>query len=246
MYHNIDNEVVFNTISLEFFEEQIIYLISNKRFRIVSINEYLENLNIKNSNTITLTFDDAYESIKSKVLPLIKKHNIPITVFIPVNIVGKHNTWDTKNGNTQINILNWSEIRALKNENLITFGSHGLNHISLGNVDSKTIINEIFYSKQILENELGTAIEYFSFPFGQLKDIKKESQLLLKDFGYKAGFTTNWSRKNTIKNLYLLNRIEIKNSDNIETFIKIIKRKIDYKFYKQKLKNLIFKLKLFK
>lgn len=247
MYHNINKEVGFNTISTKRFEEQILYIISNPELRIVSINEYLENLKSQNKNKIiTLTFDDAYESIKSEVLPIIKKYNIPITVFIPVNMIGKYNIWDALNGNIQINILTWSEIKNLNNESLITFGSHGLNHISLGSADIETTKEEIVKSKQILENEIGTTIEYFSYPYGQLKDINNESQLILKDFGYRASFTTNWSRKNTIKNIYLLNRIEIKSTDNIESFKEIINRRIDYKLHKQRLKNLLFLLKLYK
>ncbi|MDD2387861.1 MAG: polysaccharide deacetylase family protein [Bacteroidales bacterium] len=247
MYHNIDDEIGFNTISTENFEEQIKYLKSRTKLSIVSINDYLKNIkHQKNKKIVTISFDDAYVSIKSKVLPIIKKYNIPIIVFVPVGLVGKHNTWDTVNGHKQINILNWNEIRELNNENLITFGTHGLNHISLGNADLETVKNEFEKSKEILEAEIGKAVECFSYPFGQLKDIPKKSHILLKEYGYKAGFSTIWNRTNKIKNQYLLNRIEIKSTNNIESFKSIIHRKIDFKYYKQQLKNLLFKLNILK
>lgn len=246
MYHNIDDEIGFNTVSLNNFEEQIRYLTSNKEFRIVSINEYIDSLNSQNKKLITLTFDDAYKSIKSKVLPVIKKYRIPITVFIPLNSVGGYNSWDTANGKKQIEILDWSEIKFLIHEPLITFGSHGLNHISLGKVSKSTLEDEIIESKTILENEINRLVTYFSYPYGQLKDINKYAHLLLKTHGYKAGFTTNWSRRNSINNVFFLNRIEVKNSDEIETFKKIINRKIDFRYCKQSVKNLLIKLKLYK
>ncbi|MDY0143373.1 MAG: polysaccharide deacetylase family protein [Bacteroidales bacterium] len=91
MYHNIDDEIGFNTISTENFEEQIKYLKSRTKLSIVSINDYLKNIkHQKNKKIVTISFDDAYVSIKSKVLPIIKKYNIPIIVFVPVGLVGKH------------------------------------------------------------------------------------------------------------------------------------------------------------
>ena len=246
MYHNIDDEAGFNTVSLKNFTEQIEYLSSKKEFSIVSIDQYIEGLGSSDRKLITLTFDDAYTSIKSKVLPVIKKYNVPITVFIPINCVGGYNTWDTSIGKEQLKILDWSEIKILSNEPLITFGSHGLSHISLGNVSRTILEDEIIKSKIILENEINTSVNYFSYPYGQLKDFSKNTLTLLKDCGYKAGFTTNWSRRNSKRNVYYLNRIEIRNSDCIKTFKKIINRKVDFKYYKQNLKNLLIKLKLYK
>ena len=246
MYHNIDEEGGFNTVSLKNFTEQILYLSLNKEFCIVSIDDYIKYLGLRERKLITITFDDAYTSIQSKVLPIIKKYNIPITVFIPINCVGGYNTWDTSIGKEQLKILDWSEIKILSNEPLLTFGSHGLSHISLGNVSRTILEDEIIKSKIILENEINTSVNYFSYPYGQLKDFSKNTLTLLKDCGYKAGFTTNWSRRNSKRNVYYLNRIEIRNSDCIKTFKKIINRKVDFKYYKQNLKNLLIKLKLYK
>ena len=42
MYHNIDEEGGFNTVSLKNFTEQILYLSLNKEFCIVSIDDYIK------------------------------------------------------------------------------------------------------------------------------------------------------------------------------------------------------------
>ena len=75
MYHNIDEEGGFNTVSLKNFTEQILYLSLNKEFCIVSIDDYIKYLGLRERKLITITFDDAYTSIQSKVLPIIKKFN---------------------------------------------------------------------------------------------------------------------------------------------------------------------------
>lgn len=243
MYHNIDIEVGFNTISVRNFEEQMAYLKSRKDLKIVSLDYYVANLkNQKQQKLVTITFDDAYLSIKSNVLPVISKYGIPVSVFIPVGLVGKHNTWDTKNGYDKLDILSWSEIISLNNEQLITFGSHGINHISLGSVDNETLHNEIVNSKTILENATGSVVNYFSFPFGQLKDIGKNSAKILTGNGYVAALSTNWSRKNNQNDQYSLHRIEIQSNTSITMFQAIINRRLDLKYRKQQLKNTLYKL----
>ena len=247
MYHNVDDEAGFNTVSAKNFEEQIAFLKFEKKFNIVPIDDYVENLRLqKKQKLLTITFDDAYVSLTSKVLPVIKKYDIPISVFVPVNFVGKHNEWDTKNGYNKIDILTWNDIRHLTNERLITIGSHGLTHTSLGIADKKTLEDELLDSKQVLETELGVDIKYFSFPFGQLKDICKNPSKVLSEYGYKAALSTVWNRTNKIKNQYLLNRIEIQSTDDINSFTSKLNRKIDLKFLKQQLKTLLFRLKILK
>lgn len=247
MYHNVDDEAGFNTISVKSFEEQIAYLISRKEFNIVSIDDYVESLKFqKKQKSVTITFDDAYVSLVSKVLPIIKKYNVPISFFVPISFVGKHNMWDTIKGDKKIDILTWEEIRILHNEKLITIGSHGQNHISLGNIDLEGIQNELLKSKNILEKEIGSEVKYFSFPYGQLKDICKNSSEILKKYGYKAGLSTIWNRTNNSKNQYLLQRIEIRNTDDLDSFKSILNRRIDFKFFKQQLKNVLFILMISK
>jgi len=245
MYHNTDDKSDFNTLSLEDFESHLSYLRSSNQFTIVNLDEYINNLKSPVYNkTITLTFDDAYSNIKGKVLPLLKKYQIPIIIFVPVHFVGKHNVWDAKKGIKKIGILTWPEIRELNQEKLITFGSHGYSHISLGDADIDCIRFELQESKSILEKELKNDVDYFSYPFGQLKDIGHNSHKLLFESGYKAGLTTNWFRKNSLTNIHKLNRIEIQNFDDLSRFKKILNRKIDYKFFKQQLKNTFYHIGL--
>jgi peptidoglycan/xylan/chitin deacetylase (PgdA/CDA1 family) len=247
MYHNIENGIDFNTISVKDFEDSMLYLKSNPLFEIVDFKNYINYLDTPSSRKIiTLTFDDAYSSIKSHVLPIIRDLQIPIIIFVPVNKVGKYNTWDTVNDQKRIEILSWSEIKELQKESLITFGSHGSNHISFNKLDLANIRSELQESKSILENELDCKIDYFSYPFGQLRDMGSCSNRILREAGYKAAVTTIWSRKNSHKNLYALNRIEIRHTDTLEHFKTILTRQIDLKGYKQQLKNILFKLKIYK
>ena len=244
MYHNIDEEAGLNTLPVKDFEAHLTWLSANPDLKVVDFETYLHFLQFPTQEkVVTLTFDDAYTCLQSKVLPLIRKYKIPVLVFVPVNWVGKHNQWDDEAADPKkIDILSWSGLRELTKEKLVTFGSHGCSHISFGKLSLDEIRSELAVSKSRLEAELGREVAFFSYPFGQLKDLGPQSAQLLKDAGYRAGFTTNWSRKNQMKNQYALNRIEIQKFDNLARLKGILNRKIDWKAVKQQLKNVLYRL----
>jgi len=245
MYHNIDEKIGANTVSIDNFIEQVRYIKNSDKFEVLNLDDYINNLiDPKVHNPISFSFDDAYVSLTKYVLPIIQEFNIPISVFIPTAWTGKHNAWDLDKGYPEIKILNWNELKELSKEKLITIGSHGVNHISHGNLSEEDELNELISSKKQIFENLGIKVKYYSFPFGQKKDISKFSKKNLIKSGYAAALSTNWSRKNTNKDIFVLNRIEILGADDISTFINKLESKPDFKSYKQKLKNILFKIKL--
>lgn len=245
MYHNIDENASFNTVSISDFKIQMEYIKNSDKYHILSLDEYVENLYLaRYKNPLSISFDDAYVSFSKYVLPLLSSLELPVSLFIPTAYVGKSNVWDTEKGNSEIKILTWKELKELSMEKLITLGSHGVNHHSHSKLNKEQVFEEISNSKNIIKEQIGVEVNYYSFPFGQIKDIGKYSLAHLKNCGYKAALTTNWARKNKIKDTFALNRIEIIGTDDIQTFINKLESKPDFKSYKQKLKNILFKSKL--
>jgi len=245
MYHNIDEKRGANTVSVENFIEQVKYVKNSGKFKILNLDDYIVNLSdCKIQNPISFSFDDAYVSLTKYVLSVIKEYDVPISVFIPTFWTGKQNAWDLDKGYPEIKILNWNELKELSTEKLITIGSHGVNHLSHGNLSEAEDLNEFISSKEQIYENIGIKVKYYSFPFGQQKDISKYSKNNLLKSGYSAALSTNWSRKNTNRYIFALNRIEILGTDDISTFINKLESTPDFKSYKQKLKNILFKTKL--
>ena len=247
MYHNIGEKSAFNTVSFNEFQKQMEYIKNSGRYNILSIDKYVDNLlNPSVKNSLIVTFDDGYTSLSTLVLPIIKKYEIPISVFIPVGYVGSHNVWDTRDGHSRFDILDWKGLCELSIERLVNVGSHGVNHISHGQLEEEKDYYEIFKSKKVLEKNLGNEVKYYSYPYGQIKDIGMHSINNLKKVGYKAALSTIWSRRNSKKNIYHLNRLEILRTDDISRFISKLESKIDIKYFKQRLKNILFYTRLLK
>ncbi|MDD3741828.1 MAG: polysaccharide deacetylase family protein [Bacteroidales bacterium] len=245
MYHNIDEKEGFNTVSLSNFKSQLEYIKNSNTYQILSLDEYVDNLHsAKYKNPLSISFDDAYVSFTKYVLPVIKSLELPVSLFIPTAYVGKSNVWDTKNGYPEIKILSWEELKALSNEKLISFGSHGVNHHSHAKLNNEQDFEEISNSKNIIKEQIGVEVNYYSFPFGQKKDINKYSLENLQKCGYKASLSTIWARSNSLKDLYSLKRIEISGDDDLNSFIDKTESNIDVRYFKQKLKNVLYKTKI--
>jgi biofilm PGA synthesis lipoprotein PgaB len=243
MYHNIGDDFCFNTVMTKSFHLQMEYILNNNNYSILSMDEYINNLEKPSiDNPITVTLDDGYRSLKDKVLPIIKAFQIPISVYIPTGFIGSHNVWDTKNGNQKIDISTWDELIYLSKEELVTFGSHGVNHMSHGILDSKIEIYELEKSKEELEKKLDVPIKYFSFPYGQAKDFSRKSIKNLELTGYKAALSTIWARSNTMKNIYSLHRLEILGYDDLNSFIRKLESTIDIGWWKQQMKNIYYQI----
>jgi peptidoglycan/xylan/chitin deacetylase (PgdA/CDA1 family) len=106
MYHRIINEqsnYFFDhglyTTSYSF-ENHIQDLKNN--FHFVSLQELFENTHHQ-SNLCAITFDDGWLDTYQLAFPILKKYNVPATVFIPVNYIGTdhkfwfQNFWDIAN-----------------------------------------------------------------------------------------------------------------------------------------------------
>lgn len=62
-------------------------------------------------------------------------------------------------------IAGWDDLRSLDPE-LVTIGSHSMNHPVLTTLDGETMEDEIAGSRRRLEERLGRAVDYFCYPNG--------------------------------------------------------------------------------
>ena len=243
MYHNIAEDSGFNTVSIENFTKQMAYL-AEQNYNVVSFDLYTR-LVMENKlprSTIALTFDDAYTSFLEIVIPVIERYKYPAIIFVPVGFVGSYNEWDRQLSKKKIAILSWEKLRTITSNSLVTIGAHGFSHRALATLSKKEINYEISESKKILEQELQTTIDFFSYPYGQYQHFNSSAINYLQEKKYKAACSTNWSNHNTSKSIFKLNRIEIEPGDTIVDFKKKLTAQYHIKYFKQKVKNVLAKI----
>jgi peptidoglycan/xylan/chitin deacetylase (PgdA/CDA1 family) len=99
LYHRIFNPFIdaqLLSVTPENFEQQLIFLKEN--YEVISYKTLVHRIMEKNlrDRSICLTFDDGYLDNLTEALPLLKKYNVPATIFVCTGNIGNRNEfwWD--------------------------------------------------------------------------------------------------------------------------------------------------------
>ncbi|MEI6139020.1 MAG: polysaccharide deacetylase family protein [Mariniphaga sp.] len=131
-----------------------------------------------NKKFFSVTFDDAYESIYKLAYPILKKYQIPFTIFMStsfINIPG---------------YLTVDQLKELALDDLCIIGSHGVNHIYFRQLSDNMVLEQFNVSKNILEEITGKEVVAFAFPFGSFVSCSLKNIKLLSKTDYEIGFST--------------------------------------------------------
>jgi peptidoglycan/xylan/chitin deacetylase (PgdA/CDA1 family) len=133
---------------------------------------------------VGLTFDDGYADFNAQVMPVLDQYGFTATVFVVAGKLGGYNDWDAD-----------GPVKALMTIDQITeaaragieIGSHGMNHRNLAHAEPDVCKLEIQSSRDLLESQLGTTVDGFSYPYGELSD---SALLATREAGYDYAVAT--------------------------------------------------------
>ncbi|MBA3351324.1 MAG: polysaccharide deacetylase family protein [Blastocatellia bacterium] len=211
LYHKIDRPTPDVRIRGAFtsprrFERQMSYLVrSGYRFFSASAmaGHYLE-LGGFPDKCVCITFDDGWKDNYTYAFPILKKFQIPATVFVVPSCVGTTTAMVTAEGEGSREHMSEEDIREMSASG-IEFGSHGMNHKLFNRIDTGEVESEVSESKNYLEDLLQQDCRVFAYPAGFFTEF---SQSVVKRAGYIAAFTTVYGRADN-SDVFALNRSEI-------------------------------------
>lgn len=153
-----------------------------------------------------LTFDDGNEDIYTNAFPIMQKYGFTGVLYIVVQYMN------------QPNHLTTDQILEMANAGW-EVGSHSETHRDLvGGAES--LRYEIVQSRKDLEERLGVPILTFAYPFGQSDSAADD---YVHFAGYLAGMgASGFSWEQGRGNLFVLQRSEIKGSDDAKTFTRFL------------------------
>jgi len=132
---------------------------------------------------VIITFDDGYESVFTKVLPVMRSAGFKGVVYIPSAFINRYNDWDVQFGNKKFKHLNKAQLLELQGHGF-EIGSHTVSHMALTKLSPGEIARELAKSKGELETILGREVISVCYPFGQFNnDIIR----IAKECGYRFG-----------------------------------------------------------
>ena len=207
MYHSVGERKPDDkyglTVSKELFEAQIDHLLeSGSPF--VKVDHNIKDFSGIQPGAVGVTFDDGYRDNLIAAEVLIEK-SVPFTIYCIAEMIGHQD------------FLSMQHLRELSATGLCTIGAHGLTHRRLGDLSEDDQKNELFRSRDLLEQGLGQKVTTMSLPHGSLNS---KTLPLAKEFGYEVvcssrpgiNFSQNFRP-------YHVRRTEIRSADSLESFI---------------------------
>ncbi|MGD0497269.1 MAG: polysaccharide deacetylase family protein [Bryobacteraceae bacterium] len=224
-YHSIGGGSRFSEPA-EQFEKQMNLLAAS--FTIVPLRTLLAALPAGGERLAAITFDDGFEDLYTCAFPILRKHGLPFTVFLPTGFLeGGSAFFRWSPHYAGLPPLTWEQVREMMTEGC-SVGSHTHSHARLSDCTPDEVFEELTQSKRILERRTGTEATALAYPFGQPHDYDQRVILAARAAGYDSGFTALQTCIRSIPNRYEIPRITIDASDGTDDFVQKITGRRDF------------------
>jgi peptidoglycan/xylan/chitin deacetylase (PgdA/CDA1 family) len=221
MYHQIAEvpdvyDPMGVAMPLSQFEQQMNYL-SQANYRCMSLKEAvqkwekgLQPTGSFKPRSFVITFDDGYRDLYTTVWPVLERLGFTATIFLVAGRIGRPSDWDGQNGPRAAQLMSWSEIREMARSGF-SFGNHTLTHPQLPCLNDKQAKREILQSKALIEQNLGTTIDLFSYPYTASDDR-------IRQMVAESGHIVGCGGDRGVWGLYNLWRSECSRYDSMHSF----------------------------
>jgi peptidoglycan/xylan/chitin deacetylase (PgdA/CDA1 family) len=187
-----------------------------------------------------ITFDDGYADFYDTAFPILQAFKFPATMFVPTAFIGAPGPGIE--GKTH---LTWPQVREAHSAG-IDIGSHTVNHLKLADLSVEQILHQLRESKKTIEDNLGTAVDTFAYPFAfpeGRRGLVTVLRGLLVESGYRAGVCTSIGRVSPEDDRLFLRRLPVNTFDDEAFFRAKLAGAYDWlhgsQVFVKRLKNLV-------
>ena len=192
MYHHVQSDRCSNELSV--FEQHLKYVYEHY----TTVFPTFDSLP---KNAICLVFDDGYYDFYKYIYPLLQKYNLKaLLAVVPSVILEDCEEADSTRLSFEHNNLfanykkgtfcTYKELKDMQTSGLVQIVSHSYSHQNLLE-DGIDLTQELQYSKEILEEKLGTSVESFVFPFGKYNQQVLDETLKHYKYAFRIGNAVN-------------------------------------------------------
>lgn len=184
------------------FAEQMSFLARTRE--VVPLEEIVKLDRSERSGKVAITFDDAYRSVATTALPILRSHGFAATVFAPTRWLGDRNRWDAAT-NCDLSIMSPEELREASTRGL-SVESHGHAHLDMQLARDEDIQRDLAESISVFEQSLGGRPRFLAFPYGRTSERAQDAA---RRAGFEAAFTIDARHGGT----YSFERVQITRLD---------------------------------
>lgn len=136
-----------------------------------------------------ITMDDGNIGCYTDAFPVLKKYNVPATIFIINDCVGT------------TNYFSWEQAKEMHDTGLVKLNIHGKSHIDYSNVTKEKLISDYTTGHAELEEKMGEEIfKAMAYPSGRCSE---NSKAWLKEAGFEVQVLTKYGTVNKSRDLNL-------------------------------------------
>ncbi len=220
-YHQFtatDNTTHRLELSAAAFEQQITYLLDNN-FLILSFADVRDIMKQRKpipEKAVVITIDDGYRSVYDVAWPILRKYNVPATLFVYTDFIGGSKA------------LSWAQMEVMAASGLIEIESHGQSHTSLSRLPADKSVQtyqarvreEITGANAAFRKHLDGPASFLSYPYGN-------SSIMAADIAAEEGIalaaTVTRGENTVFSDPYLLHRTMIYDDHDIADFARIVR-----------------------
>ena len=228
MYHNITENYSASTdganITPKRFEEQMTGILE-RGYTPIFVADYYNSVERGKplpENPIIVTFDDGYLSNYKIAFPILKKLNIPATIFIVTATVGA----TAESGRVGTSHFTWEQAKEMQQSGIIDIHSHSHTHRDMTSLSPAQLQEELRLSRYLIEKNLGKNCYVFSYPFGKYNETTSR---LARMAGYRMQILVNYAESgqdylanNTKSGIEHFTRLTVTGSQTTEDLFKMI------------------------
>lgn len=186
-------------------------------YHVLDLEEFLRHRrehSLPPARSVIITIDDGYADNRTVAYPILRRYNVPATIFPVSAYVGDRNRWDSTGELAGRPLLSWPQMREMLHGN-VRFGAHTRRHIPLTTLAPHEARKEIEGSRRDLERALDRPILSFSYPHGRFDEVSEAAV-------ERAGFLGACGSRNGVNEpvvpLYALRRLEVRGADSFAHF----------------------------
>jgi peptidoglycan/xylan/chitin deacetylase (PgdA/CDA1 family) len=166
--------------------------------------------------SVVITVDDGHKTVYTEMLPLVRKYNIPVTLFLYPSCISNASY-----------AMTWDQLKQLQQTGLFDMQSHTFWHPNfkrdkkkLKPADyQKEMDTQLTKSKAALEKRFGTKVDLLAWPFGIYDDeLEKDAAKA----GYVVAFSIDRRNDSKSEKMMAQPRYLMVNGDGLKNFEAIV------------------------